>query len=111
MNKGSLRIVQPERSDNLKSLQDRRDSPSVHVKPFTLDGHDSSGHCKSFKFITIDHENMISALDVSGADPQEDSQGFKPSMNLNMNLVNSGEVNDAVIEDIQKRLELLDEFR
>lgn len=53
---------------------------------------------------------MLNALNVSGV-RENNSKGFRTSGQNDSSLANSGQVNDKVIDDIQRRLELLDEFK
>lgn len=53
---------------------------------------------------------MLNALNVSGV-REDNSREYKMNRQSDSELGNSGQVNDKVIDDIQKRLELLDEFK
>ena len=58
----------------------------------------------------IDYQNMLNQLNVSGVE-NDDSSQMMPNEQFTMNYPASDGVNDELIEDIQKRLELLDEFK
>lgn len=49
--RGAARGVASKQHENLKSLRERRDSPSVQIKPFSLQDNDGSiaGRSGSFK--------------------------------------------------------------
>ena len=96
---------------NLKSLRERRDSPSVQVKPFDLHDSDSNLAGKHFGVTRIDQQNILNALNVSGVERDDVSNDYNTGNPMSMEYVNSGQVNDEMIEDIQKRLQLLDEFK
>ena len=53
---------------------------------------------------------MLNELNVSGLD-RDDTKEFYSENTAPFNYAHSGNVNDEVIEDIQKRLQLLDEFK
>lgn len=53
---------------------------------------------------------MLNALDVSGLE-RDNSRDYNMGKPYNFGYMDTDQLNDDVIEDIQKRLELLDEFR
>lgn len=54
---------------------------------------------------------MLNALNVSGVERDDSSMDHSASRPGYMDYLATDQVNDEVIEDIQKRLELLDEFK
>ena len=55
--------------------------------------------------------NALNALDVSGMERDVNSREYKAASHPDSEFGGSGQVNDKLIDDIQKRLELLDEFK
>lgn len=98
---GGQKSTKSSRINQLRSLREKRDSPSVNVKPFSLDNQDDP---------FVDQTNMLNELNISGID-RDDSRDSMMGRNQPGEYINSGKVNDEIIEDIQKRLELLDEFK
>jgi hypothetical protein len=96
-------------AQDLKSLKNRRHSPSVQVKPFSLHENDSNLAGKE-NVQYLDQQNILNELNVSGFD-RDDVKEFYSENTVPFNYAHSGNVNDEVIEDIQKRLQLLDEFK
>lgn len=93
---GNKAALKNNTNHNVRSLRDKRESPSMGVKPFELE--------------PSSYQNMLNALNVSGVENDETGE-LVPGNGYDMKYSTNDRVNDELIEDIQKRLELLDEFK
>lgn len=96
-----------------RSLGEKRGSPSMQVHPFVVEDGSQQNLAGSLgsqlTAIWIDYSQMLNALNVSGVE-KEDSMDHQPKINPKTKFVRNEDVNDQMIEDIQNRLKLLDDF-
>ena len=89
-------MIRHQEDTDSRTLREKRNSPSMQVRPFGVERNEL--------------ELVNNQLDVSGVH-QDGSQISNEGGNPQPNYMENTEVDDQVIEDIQKRLELLDEFK
>ena len=89
-------MIRHQDDTDSRTLREKRNSPSMQVRPFGVERNEL--------------ELVNNQLDVSGVH-QDGSQISNEGGNPQPNYMENTEVDDQVIEDIQKRLELLDEFK